>query len=70
MFDVAFAHDIRKEPKKDIINNSTNISPLRLHQSMKLKISTHFQMAEKTHVILGYVNTCLRVIVNKYVHML
>ena len=37
-----------KNPKKDIINNSTNISPLRLHQSMKLKISTHFQMAEKT----------------------
>ena len=33
MFDVAFAHDIRKEPEKDIINNRTNISPLRLHQS-------------------------------------
>ena len=32
MFDVAFAHDIRKEPKKDIINSSTYISPVRFNK--------------------------------------
>ena len=50
MFDVAFVQDIRKKKQKDIINSSTNISALRLHQSAKFKkkSSTYFQMVDKT----------------------